>query len=109
MDKGVWQATVHGVAKESDTSEQLSTHTHTHIHNLEFIILTIFKCTVKSIYFSSTLPRHLYIPHAQSLQWIKWAHTSPWKYSLKKLTLFLLIVFLRIIKFRNQKRLLRLI
>ena len=28
MDRGAWQATVHGVAKESDTPE------HTHIHIL---------------------------------------------------------------------------
>ena len=27
MDRGAWQALVHGVAKESDTTE----HTHTHI------------------------------------------------------------------------------
>ena len=26
-DRGAWQATVHGAAKESDTIEQLSTHT----------------------------------------------------------------------------------
>ena len=26
MDGEAWQATVHGVAKESDTTEQLSTH-----------------------------------------------------------------------------------
>ena len=26
MDSGDWQATVHGLAKESDTTEQLSTH-----------------------------------------------------------------------------------
>ena len=56
MDRGAWQATVHGVAKESDTIEQLTfslsqmiynvgsvsgiqqsdlvvhTHTHTHIY-----------------------------------------------------------------------------
>ena len=27
--RGAWQATVHGVAKESDTTEQLNTHTTT--------------------------------------------------------------------------------
>ena len=26
VDRGAWQATVHGVMKESDTTEQLSTH-----------------------------------------------------------------------------------
>ena len=26
MDRGAWQATVHGVAKELDTSEQLTKH-----------------------------------------------------------------------------------
>ena len=29
MDRGVWQATVHGVSK---SWTQLSTHTHTHTH-----------------------------------------------------------------------------
>ena len=29
VDRRAWQATVHGVAKESDTTEQ---HTHTHTH-----------------------------------------------------------------------------
>ena len=28
MDREAWQAKVHGVAKESDATEQLSTHTH---------------------------------------------------------------------------------
>ena len=36
MDRGDWQATVRGVAKESDMTEQLSVrtyaHTHTHTH-----------------------------------------------------------------------------
>ena len=27
MDRGAWQAIIHGVAKESDTTKQLSTHT----------------------------------------------------------------------------------
>ena len=30
MDRGAWWATVHGVAKELDRTERLSTHTHTH-------------------------------------------------------------------------------
>ena len=30
MDRGAWQATVHGVTKESDMTEQLSTHTQAH-------------------------------------------------------------------------------
>ena len=34
MDRGAWQATVHGVTKESDRTERLSIHidTHTHTH-----------------------------------------------------------------------------
>ena len=28
MDKGAWQAAVHGVKKELNTTEQLSTHTY---------------------------------------------------------------------------------
>ena len=28
MDRGAWRATVHGVTKESDTTECLSTHRH---------------------------------------------------------------------------------
>ena len=37
MDRGAWWATVHGVTKESDTTEQL-THTHTHTHTQEMVI-----------------------------------------------------------------------
>ena len=32
MERGTWRATVHGVTKESDTTEQLSALTHTHTH-----------------------------------------------------------------------------
>ena len=32
MDRGDWQATVRGVAKESDMTEQLSVRTHAHTH-----------------------------------------------------------------------------
>ena len=32
MDRGTWQAIVHGVIKELDVTEQLGTHTHTHTH-----------------------------------------------------------------------------
>ena len=35
MDRGGWQATVHGITKESDMTELLSTHTHTHIRNYQ--------------------------------------------------------------------------
>ena len=28
IDRGAWRAAVHGVTKESDTTEQLSMHTH---------------------------------------------------------------------------------
>ena len=31
MDRGVWQATIHG-GKESDMTESSHTHTHTHPH-----------------------------------------------------------------------------
>ena len=30
MDRGSWQATVYGVAKELDMTEHTYTHTHTH-------------------------------------------------------------------------------
>ena len=30
MDRGAWQATVHGVTKGSEKTERLSMHTHTH-------------------------------------------------------------------------------
>ena len=32
MDREAWQATVHGIIKESDTTEHTHTHTHTHTH-----------------------------------------------------------------------------
>ena len=31
-NRGAWGATVHGVTKESDTTEHTHTHTHTHPH-----------------------------------------------------------------------------
>ena len=31
-NRGAWQAIVHGVTKELDTTEQLSVHVHTHTH-----------------------------------------------------------------------------
>ena len=37
-DRGTWQAIVHGVSKESDTTEQLSVHVHTHTHTHTFIL-----------------------------------------------------------------------
>ena len=33
MDRGPWRTTARGVAKESDTTEQLSAQTHTHSSN----------------------------------------------------------------------------
>ena len=32
VDKGAWSATVHGVAKELDMTEETHAHTHTHTH-----------------------------------------------------------------------------
>ena len=34
MDRGVWQATVHGVAKESDATEQLNNNNRRYVGNL---------------------------------------------------------------------------
>ena len=34
MDRGTWQAAVHGVAKELDTTER---HTHTHTHTYMYV------------------------------------------------------------------------
>ena len=52
MDRGDWQATVKGVAKESDTTEQLSarthTHTHTHTHTRCFQTQTFVFCILPS-------------------------------------------------------------
>ena len=31
MDRGAWQATIHGVTKESNTTVTKHTHTHTHL------------------------------------------------------------------------------
>ena len=43
MDRGAWQATVHGIAK-SWTWLSIHTHTHTNTYNIKFIILIISKC-----------------------------------------------------------------
>ena len=34
MDRGAWQATVHGVAKSQTRLEQLNTHEHTRVYNM---------------------------------------------------------------------------
>ena len=47
MDRGAWQATVHGVTKESDTTEQLSTHRHTSSNITAW--LSVHVCTRSSI------------------------------------------------------------
>ena len=41
MDRGAWWATVHGVARESDTTEHTHTHTHTHMYKEGTILLNI--------------------------------------------------------------------
>ena len=33
MDRGAWQATVHGVPKELGTTEQVSIYTHRELHS----------------------------------------------------------------------------
>ena len=40
MERGAWKATVLEVAKESDMTEQLSTHRHTHTHT-HFLVIII--------------------------------------------------------------------
>ena len=34
MDRGAWQATVHGAAKSQTRLKRLSMHSHTHTHNV---------------------------------------------------------------------------
>ena len=49
MERGAWWAVVHAVAKESDTTEQLSithTHTHTHTHRIYVTIITKLQLSV---------------------------------------------------------------
>ena len=41
MDRGTWQATIHGVT-ESDTTE----HTHTHTHNDKYNLLSVYSIKV---------------------------------------------------------------
>ena len=41
MDRGAWWATVHGVARESDTTERTHTHTHTHMYKEGTILLNM--------------------------------------------------------------------
>ena len=50
MDRGDWQATVRGVAKESDMTEQLSvrTYAHIHTHTLCFQTQTFVFCILPS-------------------------------------------------------------
>ena len=43
MGRGIWQATVYRVGKESETTEQLST-AHTHTHTLKYIYACSFVC-----------------------------------------------------------------
>ena len=46
VDRGAWWAAIHGIAKESDTTEQLThTHTHTHTFNKEVV-----KCRISEHY-----------------------------------------------------------
>ena len=38
MDRGAWQAVVHWVTKELDTTEYAHTHTHTHTHRYRYVL-----------------------------------------------------------------------
>ena len=49
MDRGAWQATVHEVAK-SDTTEQLSTHTLSHLNCCQMHSLTVFVSPKSTLY-----------------------------------------------------------
>ena len=49
MDRGLWQATVHGVAK---SQTQLNTHTHTHTHTLIALLRLLHPIKTEIDYFS---------------------------------------------------------
>ena len=73
MDRGVWRATVHGVTKESGTTEQLSactyTHTHTHTHSLSLSLSIVAK---QSEYFLSWfLYRNAYLLQNLLCKWFR--------------------------------------
>ena len=46
MDRGAWQATVHGTAKESDTTEQLNKY----IYHLEINFINLFLLREMSVF-----------------------------------------------------------
>ena len=50
MDRGAWRATVHGAAKESDTTEQLSTGAQKPKSEWHFLLL---RCNRYSLQISS--------------------------------------------------------
>ena len=62
MDRGAWQATVHGVAKSwTQLSNSPHTHTHTHTHTASLLFLHIFYQRVDMVHHPhcivvSTLP-----------------------------------------------------
>ena len=61
MDRGTWQATVHGVT-ESDMTEQLSLYCMTHIHKVQWLVVIVLStynvtCSVLSA-FSLLFPQY---------------------------------------------------
>ena len=63
VDRGAWQATVHGVT-ESDMTEQLSLYCMTHIHKVQWLVVIVLStynvtCSVLSAFSSLSSVCHL--------------------------------------------------
>ena len=56
MDRGAWQATVHGVAKESDTTEQLTQYLPMYYSLLYHSPKCTYQLSVLLDYLSPSLP-----------------------------------------------------
>ena len=79
MHRGDWQATVHGIAKESDTAEQLSMHTHTHfyISNSESVRIR-FSWEWQKSSNHHVVSNMLWFSHVSTISESKWSRLPSW-------------------------------